>query len=78
MSDNEQPAEPSSGLPVVVVGAGPVGLAAAAHLIDQGLEPLVLEAGEQAGRMCGSGTTCGCSPAGLRWSTRRLRSRPGG
>ena len=32
-------------LPVVVVGAGPVGLAAAAELLEQGLEPLVLEAG---------------------------------
>jgi thioredoxin reductase len=36
-------------LPVVVVGAGPVGLAAAAHLLDRGLEPLVLEAGSQVG-----------------------------
>ncbi|MFE1270657.1 NAD(P)-binding domain-containing protein [Streptomyces sp. NPDC058758] len=36
-------------LPVVVVGAGPVGLAAAAHLVDRGLEPLVLEAGARAG-----------------------------
>jgi thioredoxin reductase len=36
-------------LPVVVIGAGPVGLAAAAHLIDQGIEPLVLEAGRTAG-----------------------------
>ncbi|MEU1281759.1 NAD(P)-binding domain-containing protein [Streptomyces sp. NPDC005805] len=36
-------------LPVVVVGAGPVGLAAAAHLVDRGIEPLVLEAGAQAG-----------------------------
>lgn len=36
------------GLPVVVVGAGPSGLAAAAHLLERGLEPLVLEAGEQA------------------------------
>ncbi|WP_055603641.1 NAD(P)-binding domain-containing protein [Streptomyces aureus] len=36
-------------LPVVVVGAGPAGLAAAAHLVDRGLEPLVLEAGTQAG-----------------------------
>jgi 2-polyprenyl-6-methoxyphenol hydroxylase-like FAD-dependent oxidoreductase len=30
--------------PVVVIGAGPVGLAAAAHLLAYGLEPLVLEA----------------------------------
>ncbi|MEU2400428.1 NAD(P)-binding domain-containing protein [Kribbella sp. NPDC020789] len=36
-------------LPVVVIGAGPVGLAAAVHLLDQGLEPLVLEAGSTAG-----------------------------
>lgn len=36
-------------LPVVVIGAGPSGLAAAAHLIDRGLEPLVLEAGAAAG-----------------------------
>jgi Pyridine nucleotide-disulphide oxidoreductase len=34
-----------AGLPVVVIGAGPVGLAAAAHLLERGLEPLVLEAG---------------------------------
>jgi thioredoxin reductase len=38
-----------SELPVVVVGAGPVGLAAAAHLLERGLEPLVLEAGPVAG-----------------------------
>ncbi|MEV0172670.1 FAD-dependent oxidoreductase [Streptomyces sp. NPDC050803] len=35
-------------LPVVVIGAGPVGLAAAAHLVERGLEPLVLEAGPTA------------------------------
>ncbi|MGW4111457.1 FAD-dependent oxidoreductase [Actinosynnema sp. NPDC004786] len=35
--------------PVVVVGAGPVGLAAAAHLLERGLRPLVLEAGPRAG-----------------------------
>ena len=31
--------------PVVIVGAGPVGLAAASHLLARGLSPLVLEAG---------------------------------
>ncbi|MFI2431163.1 FAD-dependent oxidoreductase [Streptomyces sp. NPDC018960] len=36
-------------LPVVVIGAGPIGLAAAAHLIERGLEPLVLETGPSAG-----------------------------
>src|SRR6478609_8403217 len=36
-------------LPVAVIGAGPVGLAAAAHLIERGLEPLVFEAGPSAG-----------------------------
>ncbi|MCX4697306.1 NAD(P)-binding domain-containing protein [Streptomyces sp. NBC_01373] len=35
-------------LPVVVIGAGPVGLAAAAHLVERGIEPLVLEAGPAA------------------------------
>jgi NADPH-dependent 2,4-dienoyl-CoA reductase/sulfur reductase-like enzyme len=38
-----------SRLPVAVVGAGPVGLATAAHLLDHGLEPLVLEAGAAVG-----------------------------
>jgi len=36
-------------LPVIVIGAGPVGLAAAAHAIARGLDPLVLEAGTGAG-----------------------------
>ncbi|MFF9103429.1 NAD(P)-binding domain-containing protein [Streptomyces rubrogriseus] len=36
-------------LPVVVIGAGPIGLAAAAHLVERGIEPLVLEAGSRAG-----------------------------
>ncbi|MGW7466623.1 NAD(P)-binding domain-containing protein [Streptomyces xantholiticus] len=38
-----------SALPVVVIGAGPVGLAAAAHLVGRDIEPLVLEAGPTAG-----------------------------
>ncbi|QCP05247.1 FAD-dependent oxidoreductase [Brevibacterium sp. CS2] len=36
-------------LPVVVIGAGPVGLATAAHLRERGLTPLVLEAGSTSG-----------------------------
>lgn len=36
-------------LPVAVIGAGPVGLAAAAHLVGRGLTPLVFEAGESVG-----------------------------
>ncbi|MFI9596993.1 FAD-dependent oxidoreductase [Nonomuraea sp. NPDC052265] len=36
-------------LPVVVIGAGPIGLAAAAHLTERGIGFLVLEAGPQVG-----------------------------
>lgn len=36
-------------LPVAIIGAGPVGLAAAAHLIERSEEPLVLEAGPSVG-----------------------------
>lgn len=35
-------------LPIIIIGAGPVGLAAAAHVLERGLEPLVLESGDQA------------------------------
>lgn len=38
-----------SDLPAVVIGAGPQGLAAAAHLRERGLAPLVLECGTSAG-----------------------------
>ena len=34
---------------VAVIGAGPVGLAAAAHLLESGLEPVVIEAGPTVG-----------------------------
>lgn len=34
---------------VAILGAGPVGLAAAAHVLERGMEPIVLEAGPQAG-----------------------------
>lgn len=36
-------------LPVAIIGAGPVGLAAAAHLLERGIEPLVLEQGKEVG-----------------------------
>ena len=39
----------ATNLPVAVIGAGPVGLAAAAHLLERGLEPLIFEAGSTAG-----------------------------
>ncbi len=38
-----------AGLPVAIIGAGPVGLAAAAHLIERGLPVVVFEAGDSAG-----------------------------
>src|SRR5689334_10650165 len=40
---------PYSDLPVAVIGAGPVGLAAAAHLVTRGFRPLVLEKGQSVG-----------------------------
>jgi thioredoxin reductase len=39
----------SSPLPVAVIGAGPVGLAAAAHLVARGIEPVIFEAGDAVG-----------------------------
>src|SRR5215204_211075 len=45
----ELPMDDVTPLPVAVIGAGPVGLAAAAHLLSRGLEPLILEAGDRVG-----------------------------
>src|SRR6266542_3147024 len=39
----------NSELPVAVIGAGPVGLAAAAHLVKRGATPLILGAGPSVG-----------------------------
>ena len=40
---------PQKQFPVAIIGGGPVGLAAAAHLLAQGLEPVILEAGPRVG-----------------------------
>ncbi len=39
----------SPSLPIAIIGAGPVGLAAAAHLVEKGERPLLIEAGISAG-----------------------------
>ena len=46
-STGSDPDDPER-LPVAVIGAGPVGLAAAAHLLEYGQQPLILEAGDEA------------------------------
>ncbi|GAA1863061.1 FAD-dependent oxidoreductase [Myceligenerans crystallogenes] len=70
---------PREELPVVVIGAGPVGLAAAAHLLERGLEPLVLEAGSGPGAaVAGWGHVRLFSPwrYGIDAAARRLLSEP--
>ncbi|MEP9389740.1 NAD(P)-binding domain-containing protein [Mesorhizobium sp. KR9-304] len=39
----------SPDLPVAIIGAGPVGLAAAAHLVARGIQPVILECGQSVG-----------------------------
>lgn len=39
----------NSHLPVAVIGAGPVGLAAASHLVSRGLKPIIFERGSSVG-----------------------------
>jgi len=36
-------------LPVAIIGAGPIGLAAAANLVERGLTPIIFEAGDRVG-----------------------------
>ena len=58
--------------PVVIIGAGPIGLAAAAHAAERGLD--VRRPGVRARTRAppsASGPTSGCSPRGASWSTRR-------
>jgi thioredoxin reductase len=47
--DAPTPNAPFPTLPVAVVGAGPIGLVAAAHLVARGETPLLLEAGDAVG-----------------------------
>jgi NADPH-dependent 2,4-dienoyl-CoA reductase/sulfur reductase-like enzyme len=47
--DSSDMAPRSATPPVVVIGAGPVGLAAAAELAERGIDFLVLESGDTAG-----------------------------
>ena len=58
-------------LPVAVIGGGPVGLAAAAHLVARGLPVNLYEAGERSAQISGIGAMCGSSRRGDTVSTRR-------
>lgn len=49
MSRFAEAAAEHAALPIVVIGAGPIGLAAASHLVERGLDFVVLEAGSQVG-----------------------------
>ncbi|WP_394578917.1 FAD-dependent oxidoreductase [Cytobacillus firmus] len=49
LEKNSQSKGKAEALPVAIIGAGPVGLAAAAHLASRGQSFILLEAGKQAG-----------------------------
>ena len=61
-------------LPVAVIGGGPVGLAAAAHLLARGLPVKVYEAGSAVGSNSGTGVTSVSSRLGATASTRLRRN----
>ena len=47
--ENDMPDSLNTTKTVAILGAGPVGLAAAAHVLERGMEPIVLEAGPEVG-----------------------------
>ena len=57
--------------PVAVIGAGPSGLTAAKHLIEQGLEPIVLERGDDLGGQWNAGSPYSGVWPGMRTNTSR-------
>jgi NADPH-dependent glutamate synthase beta subunit-like oxidoreductase len=59
----------TNNFPVAVIGAGPIGLAAAAHLLRKGEMPLIFEAGRSAGAAVLQWGMCACSPPGASCST---------
>lgn len=70
MSSSEISIRPTSA--VAVVGAGPAGLACAAHLLRQGLEPVVFEAAADVGGQW-NGDAPGCATwRGMRTNTSRV------
>ena len=56
---------------VAIIGAGPTGLAAAAHALERNLRPIVLEAGPKSAMPCASGRTCACFRRGATMSMPR-------
>ena len=58
--------------PLVIVGAGPAGLAAAAQAHERGITTIVLEAGPAAG----AARSCGARPANCRARSPRGRRAP--
>lgn len=60
-------------LPIAIIGAGPVGLAAAVHLVKKGETPIVLEAGNSVGAAVQEWDISACSPPG---ATMSIQSPP--
>jgi len=64
-------AHPLGSLPVAIIGAGPIGLAAAAQLVERGIDFVILEAGDAAASSVSDWGTSASSPRGGTSSTPR-------